>query len=316
MKANLSALSHLMLLSMFILPASPRSMAAEFDIRDAAEFRRLVAPEARLERLATDMQFTEGPVWVRARGGGYLVFSDIPADELKKWSPAEGLSTFRKPSQNANGNTVDRQGRLLSCEHSGRRVSRLEHDGTLVTVVDRFGDKRFNSPNDIAVKSDGSLWFTDPDYGLRGQPRDYDGCYVFRYDPKTAALTVLVTDFDKPNGICFSPDEKRLYVADSGKPRHIRVFDVQRDGTVANGRVFCVIDQGVPDGIRCDAAGRVWSSAGDGVHIFAPDGRLIGKILVPETPANLCFGGRDGRMLFITARKSLYAIPVRVRGAR
>lgn len=316
MKANLSALSPLMLLSMFILPASPRSMAAEFDIRDAAEFRRLVAPEARLERLATDMQFTEGPVWVRARGGGYLVFSDIPADELKKWSPAEGLSTFRKPSQNANGNTVDRQGRLLSCEHSGRRVSRLEHDGTLVTVVDRFGDKRFNSPNDIAVKSDGSLWFTDPDYGLRGQPRDYDGCYVFRYDPKTAALTVLVTDFDKPNGICFSPDEKRLYVADSGKPRHIRVFDVQRDGTVANGRVFCVIDQGVPDGIRCDAAGRVWSSAGDGVHIFAPDGRLIGKILVPETPANLCFGGRDGRMLFITARKSLYAIPVRVRGAR
>lgn len=316
MKANLSALSPLMLLSVFILPAGPRSVAAEFDIRDAAEFRRLVAPEARLERLATDMQFTEGPVWVRARGGGYLVFSDIPADELKKWSPAEGLSPFRKPSQKANGNTVDRQGRLLSCEHSGRRVSRLEHDGTLVTVVDRFGDKRFNSPNDIAVKSDGSLWFTDPDYGLRGQPRDYDGCYVFRYDPKTAALTVLVTDFDKPNGICFSPDEKRLYVADSGKPRHIRVFDVQRNGTVANGRVFCVIDQGVPDGIRCDAAGRVWSSAGDGVHIFAPDGRLIGKILVPETPANLCFGGRDGRTLFITARKSLYAIPVRVRGAR
>jgi gluconolactonase len=289
--------------------------AAECDIRDAVEFGKLVAPDAKLERLATDMQFTEGPVWVAA-DGGFLVFSDIPADELKKWTAKDGLTTFRKPSQNANGNTLDREGRLVSCEHSGRRVSRLEKDGQLVTFVDRFEGKKFNSPNDADVKSDGTIWFTDPDYGLRGQPRDYEGCFVFRFDPKSKALAVVARDFDKPNGIAFSPDEKKLYVADSGKPRHIRVFDVQSDGTVKGGGVICTIDKGGPDGIRCDAAGRVWSSAGDGVQIFAPDGKLLGKILVPESPANLCFGGADGKTLFITARKSLYAIPVLVKGAR
>lgn len=297
----------------FVLPLFCH--AADFDVRDEAEFRKAVAPDAKLERLATGMQFTEGPVWVAA-SGGYLVFSDIPADELKKWTSQNGLTTFRKPSQNANGNTVDREGRLLTCEHSGRRVSRLEADGQLQMVVDRFDGKKLNSPNDVAVKSDGTIWFTDPDYGLGGKPHDYEGCFVFRFDPKAKALAVLATDFDKPNGICFSPDEKRLYVADSGKPHHIRVFDVQVDGTVKGGAVFCQIDNGLPDGIRCDAAGRVWSSAGDGVHIFAPDGKLIGKILVPETPANLCFGGADGRTLFITARKSLYAISVQVKGAK
>lgn len=288
--------------------------AADLEVRDPAVFAKVISPAARLERLATDMQFTEGPVWVRDKGG-FLVFSDIPADELKKWTPAEGLTTFRKPSHSANGNAVDRQGRLVTCEHAGRRLSRLEADGTLATVVDRYGDKRLNSPNDLAVRSDGTIWFTDPDYGLRGQPREYDGCFVFRFDPKTRALTPVARDFDKPNGICFSPDETRLYVADSGKPRHIRVFDVQPDGTLANGRVFCTIDKGAPDGIRCDADGRVWSSAADGVQVFAPDGRLLGKILVPETAANLCFGGPDGKTLFITARKSLYAIRTLVKGA-
>jgi len=298
-----------------VLGLFPLSIAcgADFDIRDGAEFRKAIAPDAKLERLATGMQFTEGPVWV-ATGGGFLVFSDIPADELKKWTAREGLTTFRKPSQNANGNTVDRQGRLVSCEHRGRGVSLLEKDGTLRTVVDRFDGKLFNSPNDVVVKSDGAIWFTDPDYG--GNPHDYEGCFLFRFDPKAKALTALAEDFDKPNGICFSPDERRLYVADSGKPHHIRVFDVQANGTVANSRVFSVVDPGLPDGIRCDAVGRVWSSAGDGVQIFTPDGKLIGKILVPETPANLCFGGADGKTLFITARKSLYAIPVLVRGAQ
>lgn len=289
--------------------------AADFDIRNEAEFRKAVAPDAKLQRLATDMQFTEGPVWVAA-DGGFLVFSDIPADELKKWTAKDGLTTFRKPSQNANGNTVDREGRLISCEHSGRRLCRLEKVGQLVTLVDQFEGKRFNSPNDADVKSDGTIWFTDPDYGLGGKPREYEGCFVFRFDPKTKGLTVVAKDFDKPNGIAFSPDEKKLYVADSGKPRHIRLFDVRSDGTVKGGGVFCTIDQGVPDGIRCDAAGRVWSSAGDGVQIFAPDGKLLGKILVPESPANLCFGGVDGKTLFITARKSLYSIPVLVKGAR
>ncbi len=289
--------------------------AADFDIRDEAEFRRVVAPDAKLQKLATDMQFTEGPVWVTA-DGGYLVFSDIPADELKKWTAKDGLTTFRKPSQNANGNTVDREGRLISCEHSGRRVSRLEKDGKLVTLVDRFEGKQFNSPNDADVRSDGTIWFTDPDYGLGGKPHDYEGCFVFRFDPKAKALSVVAKDFDKPNGITFSPDEMKLYVADSGKPRHIRAFDVQSDGAVKGGAVLCTIDKGVPDGIRCDAAGRVWSSAGDGVHVFAQDGKLLGKILVPESPSNLCFGGADGKTLFITARKSVYSIPVLVKGAR
>jgi gluconolactonase len=297
------------------LASCAQACAAEFDIRDAAEFGNIVAADARLQRLATDMQFTEGPVWVAADGGG-LIFSDIPADELKHWTARNGLTTFRKPSHNANGNTVDRTGRLITCEHSGRRVSRLEKDGKLVTLVDRYDGKQFNSPNDVEVKSDGTIWFTDPDYGLGSQPHDYEGCFVFRFDLRTKALTAVAKDFDKPNGIAFAPDERKLYVADSGKPRHLRVFEVQADGTVKGGAVFCRIDQGVPDGIRCDAAGRVWSSAGDGVQVFAPDGRLIGKILVPETPANLCFGGADGRTLFITARKSLYSIPVRVQGTR
>ncbi|MFN7140545.1 MAG: SMP-30/gluconolactonase/LRE family protein [Limisphaerales bacterium] len=259
------------------------------------------------------MKFTEGPVWVK-KDGGYLVFSDIPSDELKRWTRKEGLTTYRKPSANANGNTVDKRQNLISCEHSGRRVA-IEEGGSLKTLVDRYEGKRFNSPNDPVVKSDGTIYFTDPDYGLGKGTREIEGNYVYRYDPKTKIVTALVKDFDKPNGLCFSPDEKKLYIADSGKPRHIRVFDVQPDGTLANGKVFSEIDKGVPDGIRCDTKGRLWSSAGDGVHIFSPDGSLIGKILVPEGPANLCFGGPKGNTLFITARTSLYSIPVSVKGA-
>jgi gluconolactonase len=295
---------------------SPVAQAApaEVEIKDENEFRKIVAQDAALEQLGTGMSFTEGPVWVPAEGG-FLVFSDIPQNELKKWTPAAGITTFRKPSNNANGNTLDGQGRLISCEHSGRRVSRLEKDGALVTVVDRFEGKRFNSPNDAAIKSDGTIWFTDPDYGLGGTPREIEGLFVYRFDPGTRQLSAVVKDFDKPNGLCFSPDEKRLYVADSGKPKHIRVFEVQPDGTVEGGKVFCRIDKGGPDGIRCDAAGRVFSSAGDGIQIFSPEGELLGKILVPESPANLCFGGDDGQTLFITARKSLYSIHLLVKGA-
>lgn len=279
----------------------------------AAEFARCVAPAAELRKLSSGMKFTEGPVWV-PRDGGYLVFSDIPADELKRWSASEGLSVFRQPSRNANGNIIDREGRLITCEHSGRRVSRLEADGTLVTLADRFEGRAFNSPNDTAVAADGAIYFTDPDYGLRGQEREIDGCWVFRLDPENKQLRVLVKDFDKPNGIALSPCGKLLYIADSGKPRHIRVFDVLADGSLSNSRVFATIDQGVPDGIRCDVDGRVWSSAGDGVKIFTPDGKLLGTIPVPESPANLCFGGADGKTLFITARTSLYAIDVLVKG--
>jgi len=296
--------------------AFARLPAAEVEIRDPAEFHRLVAPDAKLAKLAGDMKFTEGPVW-RARDGGYLVFSDIPANELKQWTAKNGLASFRQPSRNANGNTLDRAGQLVTCEHSGRRVSVQENDGVLRTLVDRFDGRKFNSPNDVVVKSDGTVWFTDPPYGLpKGETKEQAGNYVYRFDPRTRTATIVVWDFDMPNGLCFSPDETKLYIADSGKPHHLRVFDVQKDGTLTGGGVFCRIDPGVPDGIRCDAQGRIYSSAGDGVHIFAPGGKLIGKILVPETPANLCFGGADGQTLFITAQTSLYSIPLRVKGAR
>jgi gluconolactonase len=290
--------------------------AVEFEVRNPTEFNQIVPPDAKLTKLAGNLQFTEGPVW-RAENGGYLVFSDIPANELKRWTPKSGLTTFRQPSQNANGNTLDRAGRLVTCEHSGRRVSVQEKDGAVHTLVDRCDGRKFNSPNDVVVKSDGTVWFTDPPYGLpKGETREQDGNYIFRFDPRTKTTTAVAKDFDMPNGLCFSPDEKKLYIADSGQPRHLRVFDVQPDGTLTGGTVFCQIDQGGPDGIRCDASGRIFSSAGDGIHIFSPAGKLIGKILVPEGPANLCFGGTDGNTLFITARTSLYSIPLLVTGAK
>lgn len=307
-------------LTLFTLISSSISMglarAAEFEVRDEAGFKKIVPAGAKLERLATGMKFTEGPVWL-AESGGCLVFSDIPSDELKKWTAKDGLTVFRKPSFNANGNTVNRAGRLITCEHSGRRVSLLNRKGVLRTLVDRYDGRKFNSPNDVVVKSDGTVWFTDPPYGLpKGEAKEQEGNYVYRFEPKTKTITIVVKDFDMPNGLCFSPDETKLYIADSGKPHHLRVFEVKADGTLAGGEVFCQIDKGVPDGIRCDAQGRIFSSAGDGVHIFAADGKLIGKILVPETPANLCFGGADGQTLFITAQTSLYSIPLLVKGAR
>jgi gluconolactonase len=312
---------HLVVASFALLaPAVLPLPAADFQIADAAEFARCVPTGAKVEKLAGGFDFIEGPVWIKS--SGYLVFSDIPKNELKQWSPTGEVKTYRAPSFNANGNTLDRTGRLLTCEHSGRRVAVQEKDGTLRTVVDSFEGKKFNSPNDVVVKSDGTLYFTDPDYGLKNDPatkqkvgKEQPGNFVYRHDPKTGRTTALVRDFSNPNGLAFSPDEKTLYIADSGAPKHIRRFAVAADGTLSGGQVFCKIDVGGPDGIRVDATGRVWSSAGDGVQIFAPDGKLIGKILVPEGPANLCFGGADGKTLFITARKSLYAIKVSVTGA-
>lgn len=300
--------------TVIVLSVSTAS-AAELDIRNTTEFGKAVDPSAKVEKLAGDMQFTEGPVWVPA-DGGYLVFSDIPANELKRWSASGGLTTFRKPSGNANGNILDRSGRLITCEHSGRRLSIAESSGAVSTLVGEYEGKKFNSPNDVDVKSDGTVWFTDPDYGLGQNPKEVPGNYVYCYDPASRKVTVIAKDFDKPNGIAFSPDEKKLYVADSGKPRHIRVFTVDDKNGVTGGDVFATIDSGGPDGIRCDAEGRVWSSARDGVHVFAPSGELIGKILVPESPANLCFGGKDGKTLFITARRSLYSVPVKVTDRR
>jgi gluconolactonase len=315
--------------SFLLLSLAASLNAADFEIKNEAGFKRIIPSDAKVEKLAGEMGFLEGPTWNPAEGG-FLIFSDIPNNELKKWTKADGVTTVRRPSNNANGNTIDLEGRLVTAEHSGRRISVTEKDGTIKTAVDRHDGKKLNSPNDVVVKSDGTIWFTDPDYGLGQNPKEQEGNYVYRYDPKTDKITAVVKDFDKPNGLCFSPDEKKLYVADSGRPRHIRVFDVQKGGTLSTGKVFCAIDKGGPDGIRCDADGRIWSSAGDGIHIFAPDGSLIGKVLTPlvgnpnrpnqppapESPANLCFGGSDGKRLFITARKSLYAIQTSVTGAK
>jgi gluconolactonase len=280
-------------------------------------FAALVSPEAKVTKIVEGRRFTEGPVWID-RDGGYLIFSDIPADEMFRWNPRDGsLTSFRKPSHNTNGNILDREGRLLSCEHSARVVSITDlATGAYRVLIERADGKRFNSPNDVVVKSDGTIWFTDPPYGLpKDQAKEMTANNVFRHNPSSGRTAIVVSDFDMPNGLCFSPDERRLYVADSGKPKHIRVFDVNADGTVSNGRLFCDIDKGVPDGIRCDERGNLWSSAGDGVQVFAPDGKLRGRILVPQSAANLCFGGADGKTLFITAQTSVYSIPVNVRPA-
>lgn len=303
----------------FVLVAT-LSHAADLRPDSPTEFGRCVASDAKVVKLAGDMGFLEGPVWVP--DGAFLAFSDIPNNELKSWSAADGVTTLRTPSHHANGNTLDHAGGLLTCEHSGRRVAIVAKGGRLETLVDSFEGRKLNSPNDVVVRSDGTVWFTDPDYGLKVDPRTKQkmdkqqpaNC-VFRLDPKTRQTTAVARDFVQPNGLAFSPDETKLYIADSGTPRHIRVFDVAADGTLKHGHVFCTIDQGGPDGIRVDRDGRVWSSAGDGVQIFAPDGQRLGKILVPEAPANLCFGGETGKTLFITARKSLYAIDVKVTGA-
>ncbi len=285
-----------------------------------AEFARCVAPDAKVEKLAGDFQFVEGPVWLPRESA--LIFSDIPKDELKRWTRTGGVTVFRAPSRNANGNSLDAAGRLLTCEHSGRRVVRLEPDGTLAVLAEAFEGRRLNSPNDIVERRDGTLWFTDPDYGLKTDPatkakvgKEQPGNFVYRLDPKSGRVTAVARDFSHPNGLAFSPDEAKLYIADSGAPRHIRVFSVASDGTLRDGRVFCTIDKGGPDGIRVDREGRVWSSTGDGVQVFSPAGELLGRILTPEAAANLCFGGEDGRTLFITARKSLYAIRVLTTGA-
>ena len=296
-----------------------------YEIRDP-RFRDLLVSSAALDELYTGCRWAEGPVWFN--DGSYLLFSDIPNERVLRWIEGAGTSVYRAPSNFINGNTRDREGRLVSCEHGGRRVIRTEIDGTITTLADRYQGKRLNSPNDVVVKSDGSVWFSDPSYGILS---DYEGYKadeeqpsrnVYRLDPVNGELTVVVDDFLQPNGLCFSPDERLLYVADSGAshkpdaPRHIRVFDVTEGKRLTNGRVFAHIDKGIPDGMRTDVDGNLWSSAADGVHCFHPDGTLLGKILVPQAVANLTFGGPRKNRLFITASTSLYAIYTATRGAQ
>ena len=279
------------------------------------------AGTAGVERVATGFRWAEGPAF--SREGNYLIFSDIPNNRMMRllWDDNH-LSVFREPSNNSNGNTIDPQGRLVTCEHRARRVSRTELDGTITVIADKYNGKRLNSPNDVVVASNGSVWFTDPTYGIGGnyeglkQPQEQDKHYVFRVDGKTGEIKPIVDDFTQPNGICFSPDEKRLYIIDTGLtdggPSHIRVFDCDTDtGKLTNGKVFADgFAPGITDGMRCDVDGNVWCSMGwadpkeDGVRCYSPSGDLLGKIHLPETCANLCFGGPLRNRLFVCGSTS------------
>lgn len=282
----------------------------------------------KVERIASGMRWCEGPVWFG--DGRYLLWSDIPNNRIMKWEEETGaVSVFRKPSNNSNGNTRDRQGRLVTCEHDARRVTRTEYDGAITVVAEEYDGKRLNSPNDVVCKSDGSLWFTDPPFGILGY---YEGhiekpdlpTNVYRWDPLRKKLTVVAGDIERPNGLALSPDETRLYVVEAGVlPRVIRAFDVTSDGkSLENGRVLVTAEpDGTPDGLRVDVDGNLWVGWGmgkeglDGVSVFNPEGKLIGRIDLPERCANLCFGGRHRNRLFMAASTSVYSLFVNTQGA-
>ena len=302
-------------------------LSDSFELIDP-RFKALAFPNVHLEKLHGACRWAEGPAWFAA--GRYLVWSDIPNDRILKWDDTNGVvSVFRQPAKNTNGHTVDREGRLVSCEHQGRCISRVGFDGKREVLADRFDGRRFNSPNDVVVKSDGSIWFTDPSYGIDS---DYEGDAstseigarnVYRVDPLTGAVTKVADDFVQPNGLAFSPDESLLYIVDTGLthtpdgPHHVRRFEVAPDGKslVGPGNVFSTCEVGLYDGLRIDLHGNLWLSAGDGVHCHAPDGALLGRIRVPEAVANLCFGGPKLNRLFIAATTSLYAVYLNTRAA-
>ncbi len=291
-------------------------------------FEKLIIGHAKLERLWTGARWAEGPAYFPA--GRYLVFSDIPNDRIMRFDETSGaVSVFREPAMNTNGHTVDRQGRLVSCEHRRRAISRTEHNGRIVVLTEHINGKRFNSPNDVVVKSDGSIWFTDPTYGIDS---DYEGdaalseigaSNVYRLDPETGTLAAVITDRVRPNGLTFSPDEQVLYVSDTGAshqdghPKSITAYTVSPDGrAVSRPHSFAVSDAGFFDGFRCDVHGNIWTSTAEGVRCYAPDGTHLGTIRVPELVANVCFGGAKRNRLYITAQTSLYAIFLATTGAR
>jgi gluconolactonase len=287
-------------------------------------FNALVLSNAPLLTLGEGYGWLEGPVWFADHD--FLLVSDVPGDRILRWSEHGGVSVFRQPSGFANGHARDREGRLIGCSHQHRRVTRTELDGSITVLADRFEGKRLNAPNDVVVDSADSIWFSDPHYGIN---TDYEGGKqpaelpptLYRLDPATRRLEIAADDFAGPNGLCFSPDERLLYVTETGPqfdpdaPRHIRVFDV-RDGRLHGGRVFHAVSPGYADGVRCDGDGRVWSSAGDGVHCLDPSGALLGKVLTGGTVSNLTFGGRNRSRLFICASHTLMAVYTNVRGAR
>ncbi len=295
-----------------------------FEVIEAG-FRACLVGHARVERLWTGARWSEGPAWFG--GGRYLIWSDIPNDRMLRYDDCDGsVSVFRQPANNSNGNTVDREGRLVTCEHLTRRVTRTEHDGAITVLADRYRGKRFNSPNDVVVKSDGAIYFTDPDYGIGC---DYEGARatgeigagnVYRIDASSGAVTIAADDFDHPNGLAFSPDERFLYVADSGfsdgpqRPRHIRRLVVGDDGSLGASEVFATCAAGLFDGFRVDRDGRVWTSTAEGVECYRDDGLLMGRIRIPEIVGNVAFGGRARNRLFICATTSLYGLYLKING--
>ncbi|SEM90801.1 gluconolactonase [Pseudorhodobacter antarcticus] len=285
-------------------------------------FGKYVLFNAPLKQVATGFDWVEGPVWFG--DAGCLLFSDIPNNRILRYTPGAGVTTYRAPSNYANGHTRDRMGRLVSCEHGTRRVTRTEWDGSITIIADRFDGKRLNSPNDVVVHSDGSIWFTDPHYGIMTNYEGFAGtqdlpCNVYRVDPD-GTIAAVATDFNCPNGLAFSPDETRLYIADTGRmfsqdAQHIRAFGVT-GATLSGGAVFHSVTPGAADGLRCDTDGNIWTSAGDGVHCISAQGDMLGKILVPEIVSNICFGGRAKHQLYITATTSLYTITLNRSGAQ
>jgi gluconolactonase len=295
------------------------------EIRDP-RFAQYILSNATLETLASGFRWIEGPVWMG--DANCLLFQDLPNDRTMRWIEKLGVSVYRSPSNFANGQTRDRQGRLIACSHRGRCLYRTEYGGRVTTLVERHDGKRLNSPNDVVVKSDGSIWFTDPLYGISN---DYEGGRqvseqppaVYRFDPKDNNIRIVADDFDGPNGLAFSPDESRLYIAETGDqtmdhPRqYIRVFDVDADrSTLSDGDIFHKIEPGYCDGMRVDEHGNIWSSAADGVHCISPDGELLGKILVPYRVSNLTFGGPAKNRLFIGGSNTLYSIFLNCRGVQ
>lgn len=281
-------------------------------------FRRYMIGNTAIHRVYTGTLWSEGPAWNGV--GRYLVWSDIPNNVQMRWIEDDGrITTFRNPSGYSNGNTFDFEGRQLSCEHGGRRVVRYEPNGTITVIADKFQGKRLNSPNDIVVNPDGSVWFTDPTYGING---NYEGFRadkelkeaVYRVDPKSGQIEKVFDEMTGPNGICFSPDYKKVYIADTGTGREVRVFDL--DGkTLRNGKRFVQFATGAADGMRCDVDGNLWCGAPPGVQVVAPDGTPIGQIRLPENCANVCFGGTKRNRLFMAASQSLYVVYVLTTGA-
>jgi gluconolactonase len=287
---------------------------------DDKRFYSLILPDACIDELYSSCLWAEGPVWFSE--GQALIWSDIPNQRLLSWTKKEGVSVFRAKSNFANGNTRDGQGRLVTCEHGERRITRTENDGSITVIVDSYTGKKLNSPNDLVVKSDGSIWFTDPNYGIMSNYEGYEadmeqeGCYVYRVAPESGEIKIVVDDFVKPNGLAFSEDEKTLYIADFAcshdpdGPHHIRAFDVDEDENLRNNRVFCKVDAGVPDGLCVDIHGNIWTSCENGVVCFDAGGTQLGRIKIPQTAANLTFGGAKRDRLYITATRSLYAVYV------